>query len=129
MKNKKIIIGAVIALLAVAGLGWLHSHYVIHTDRGYIVIHKQYLSFSDSWVDARAWGTTDFNQRPLLKEAMVQQGYGDYLADLRWQEWRQTAANARDSVRAWWQRQVQGVQNFWTRLTACHHDREKQPQT
>lgn len=125
MKNKKII-WAVLALVAVVCLAWLHQHYVIHTDRGYIVIHKQYRSFSDSWVDARTWSTADFNQHPQLKAAMIQQGYGDYLTDLRWKEWGQLAAQARDGARAWWQRQVQHVQNFWTRLTACRHDREKQ---
>ena len=118
-------VAALLAVLVVAG--WRYTHYVIRTDRGYVVLQKEYLSFHNSSVDARKWTTADFNAHPLLKSAMVKQGYGDYLDDLRWKEWGQMAANARDCARAWWQRQVQHVQDFWTRLTACRHDREKQP--
>lgn len=87
---KRLVASAVIlAGLAAAAL-WCASHHVVRTDRGVLVVAKRYLAAADTFADARAWSSADFDGHPDLKAALVSGGYEDLLADLKARE-RQAA--------------------------------------
>ena len=76
--------------VVLAGLAWATywcaGHHVVRTDKGVIVLAKRYLAGADTFVDARAWSSADFDGHPDLKAALVAGGYEDLLADLQARE-------------------------------------------
>ncbi len=102
---KKFLGGALVLMLLMAAVvaGWLYQHHVIHTERGTVVLAKRYLTWSDTWVDARHWTSADFDQRPVIKRVLVEHGYRDLLTEVKIREIRQSfdaiATDAETKVR------------------------------
>ena len=87
--KKAIAAAGLLAVLAAAAF-WCAGHHVVRTDQGAIVLAKRYLAAADTFVDVRAWSSSDFDGHPDLKAALVSGGYADLLADLKARE-RQAA--------------------------------------
>lgn len=74
----------VVLLLAIAGLAWWSlGHHLVLTTRGAAVLGKRFLTFRDTFVDARAWSSKDYDAHPAVREALIREGYGDLISDLR----------------------------------------------
>jgi hypothetical protein len=91
--KKRLIILIILLLLAI-GAYWTASHYVVSSEWGLMVLNKRFLTFHDSYVNAKAWGYSDYEEHPNIMAAMRQQGYEDILDDMRVKERKQTVQRA-----------------------------------
>jgi hypothetical protein len=82
MKKALLWIGVVV-VLAGAAAWWVATHHIIRTRHGTVVLEKRFLTFDQTWADARGWKLEDFEAHPAVKKALLQDGYGDLLAELR----------------------------------------------
>jgi hypothetical protein len=79
-------IAVLLVILVAAGVGlswWAMGHHVIQTKKGTVVLAKRFLTFRDTYVDARAWSSRDFDRHPEVKEALKNGGYRELLFELR----------------------------------------------
>lgn len=74
---------ALILVLAAAGAAWALTHHVVRTRHGTAVLEKRFLTFEETWVDARGWALEDFDAHPAVKRALLQAGYDELFAELR----------------------------------------------
>lgn len=83
---KKLVV--ILVLIAVAALAayWPARHHVVKTEKGVIVLSKRFLTYTDTFVDARKWSSADFDAHPELKRAMIDQGYRDMLVEIKTRE-------------------------------------------
>lgn len=81
----------VVLLLAVAaGAWWSLGHHFVLTSKGAAVLGKRFLTFRETYVDARAWSSKDFDGHPAIKEALISEGYGALISELRREEINQS---------------------------------------
>jgi hypothetical protein len=81
---KRLCAGLALALvMAVAVAGWMLTHHVVRTRHGTAVLEKRFLTFEQTWVDARAWAIEDFDANPAVKRAFLNAGYDELLSELR----------------------------------------------
>lgn len=113
----------VIVLLAVAGLAWLAAtHHLILTEKGAALVGKRFLTYEETYADTRSWSITDFDEHPNVRDALIRNGYGDIISELRREELdrsvKQLAADAEAQV----QELMQAVMR---RITAWLGEMEK----
>lgn len=95
--QKFIVVLAGLAILA-AALYVPASYQVVRMEQGSIVLHKRFLTYGDSYIDARGFTSADFDSRPELKKAMIDAGYSDLLSDLKTRELKEQFAKAMDQA-------------------------------
>ena len=95
--QKFILFLAGLAILA-AALYVPASYQVVRMEQGAIVLHKRFLTYGDSCIDARKFTSADFDSRPELKRAMIEQGYSDLLSDLKSRELKEQFAKVLDQA-------------------------------
>ncbi|MFH0953597.1 MAG: hypothetical protein V1873_04640 [Verrucomicrobiota bacterium] len=93
----------VIVLLAVAGLAWfVATHHLILTEKGAVLVGKRFLTYEETYADTRSWSITDFDEHPNVRDALIRNGYGDIISELRREELdrsvKQLAADAEAQV-------------------------------
>jgi hypothetical protein len=81
---KKVLSAFVVGALVATGLFGSLSYHFIRTRDGLVVERKSEFTFTDTFVDTRAWGLTDYVKHPriggiLLKRRL--QGAADSAAD------------------------------------------------
>lgn len=92
---------AVALVAAAAGLAYgALRHHVVATDRGVVVLTKRYLAFTDTFVDARAWASADFDAHSELKRALADQGYRDLLAEAKKRDLQAALDGVKDKAAA-----------------------------
>jgi len=84
---KKVFLVALSAVVVISIITlWSSAHYILRADKGFIVIDKRFMTFTDTFADIRTWSSKDFDLHPEIKEAMVSQGYCDILIELKIRE-------------------------------------------
>ena len=97
--QKFILVLAGLAILA-AALYVPASYQVVRMEQGALVLHKRFLTYSDTCIDARAFTSADFDKRPELKRALIEGGYSDLLSDLKTRELKAQFARVMDDAQA-----------------------------
>ena len=99
--NMKKAIALLIVVVVLGGLAYgAASRHFVKTDKGGIVLAKRFLTCADTFVDVRAWSSDDFDAHPELKRALVEQGYGDLLAQLKAREREAALGEIKDKAAA-----------------------------
>ncbi len=97
--QKFILVLASIGILA-AALYVPASYQVVRMEQGALVLHKRFLTYGDSYIDARNFTSADFDARPELKRALIDGGYSDLLSDLKTRELKAQFAKVMDDAQA-----------------------------
>lgn len=84
--KKLLAAGVALVLIGILLLFWVANNHIIRADEGTIVINKRFVTLKDSFVDIREWTSSDFDAHPALKIALIEEGYGDMLAELKREE-------------------------------------------
>ena len=99
--NMKKAIALLIVVVVLGGLAYgAASRHFVKTDKGGIVLAKRFLTCADTFVDVLAWSSDDFDAHPELKRALVEQGYGDLLAQLKAREREAALGEIKDKAAA-----------------------------
>jgi hypothetical protein len=63
-----------------AGLVLFACHYhLIRTKQEHLVVRKQQISLTNSYVDVRLWGLSEWQEHPKLARAVVDAGHSDII--------------------------------------------------
>lgn len=81
-----VIVLVILVILAGGAAYWLASHHVVRGDDGVMVLKKRFLTFEDTRVDIRGWEIRDFDRHMNIRRALVAEGYGDLIANLKQKE-------------------------------------------
>jgi len=81
-----VVVLVIVAILAGGAAYWLASHHVVQGDDGIMVLKKRFLTFEDTCVDIRGWEIGDFDEHMHIRRALVAEGYGDLISELKQQE-------------------------------------------
>ena len=95
---QKFILFLAAAAIIAAALYVPASYQVVRMEQGSIILHKRFLTYGDSYIDARKFTSADFDRRPELKRAMIDAGYSDLLADLKTRELKEQFAKVLDQA-------------------------------
>ncbi|NQT94096.1 MAG: hypothetical protein HQ559_15145 [Lentisphaerae bacterium] len=108
----------IVALLAAGAAYWLASHHVVQGDDGVMVLDKRFLTFEDTRVDIRGWGIRDFDEHMHIRRALVAEGYGDLISELKQDELKGSVNDIIESTETKILRVKQTVDDWLISLTS-----------